>query len=111
MLPYNMTVGRTLSVDLELLKPIAAGNFVATLHSDLMPSFNTTLVEEAGAAPSDLYKLSVTLVLRLISVLIFIPQNGSPGTAPLLYTRKRRSLSFHAVDRLLPESHLIRHSV
>ncbi|KAK0234808.1 hypothetical protein EDD85DRAFT_969911 [Armillaria nabsnona] len=57
-----MAVGRALSVDLELLKPIAAGIFVATLHSDLMPSFNTTLVEEAGVAPSDLYKSTGPLV-------------------------------------------------
>ncbi|PBK60776.1 hypothetical protein ARMSODRAFT_965672 [Armillaria solidipes] len=56
-----MTVGRTLNVDLELLKRIlaAVGNFVATLHSEFMPSFNTTLAEEAGVAPSDLYKVSL----------------------------------------------------
>ncbi len=52
---------RILSVDLKLLKRIATGNFVTTLHSESMPSFNTTLAEEAGVAPSDLYKLSVTL--------------------------------------------------
>ena len=62
MHPYNMTVGRTSNVDLELLKHIlAAGNFVATLHSESMHSFNTTLAEEAGIAPSDLVKTSVTL--------------------------------------------------
>ncbi len=64
MLTYTMTVGRSLSVDLELLKRIlVTGDFVATLHSESMPSFNTTLAEEAGVAPSDLYKLSVTLSL------------------------------------------------
>ncbi len=64
MLSYTMTVGRSLSVDLELLKRILlAGDVVATLHSELMLSFNTTLAEEAGLAPSDLYKLSVTLSL------------------------------------------------
>ncbi len=53
--------------------------FRGTLHSESMPSFNTTLGEEAGVAPSDLYEVSVTtLVLRLISALILIPQNGSP---------------------------------
>ena len=62
MLSYTMTVGRTLSVDLEQLKRIlAAGNFVATLDSESMLSFNTALAEEVGVAPSDLYKLSVTL--------------------------------------------------
>ncbi len=76
-----------------------------------MPSFNTTLAEEAGVVPSDLYKTSVTLVLRLISVLILILQDGSPGTAPILYTRKRRSLSLHTVDRPVPGSLLIWHSV
>ncbi len=64
MLPYNMTVGRTLNEDLELLKRIlAAGNFVATLHSESMLSFNTTLAEEAGVATSNLHKLWVTLSL------------------------------------------------
>ncbi len=64
MLTYTMTVGRSLSVDLELLKRIlVTGDFVATLHSESMPSFNTTLAEEAGVAPSNLYKLSVTLSL------------------------------------------------
>ncbi|KAK0234862.1 hypothetical protein EDD85DRAFT_938993 [Armillaria nabsnona] len=57
-----MAIGRTMSVDLELLKPIATGNFVATLHSNLMPSFNTTLVEEAAVVPSDLSKLTGPLV-------------------------------------------------
>ncbi len=62
MLPYTMTVGLTLSVDLELLKRIlVAGDFVATLDSESMLSLNTTLAEESGVAPSDLYKLSVTL--------------------------------------------------
>ncbi|KAK0432584.1 hypothetical protein EV421DRAFT_1910844 [Armillaria borealis] len=57
-----MTVGRTLNVDLELLKRIlTAGNFVATLHYELMPSFNTTLAE-AGVAPSDLYKVTGPVV-------------------------------------------------
>ncbi|KAK0433710.1 hypothetical protein EV421DRAFT_1741394 [Armillaria borealis] len=93
--PMQNVSRRTLSVDLELLKRIAAGNFVAALHCESMPSFNGTLAEEAAIAPSDLYELL----------------NGSPGTAPILYTRKRRSLSFHVVDRLLPESHLIWHPV
>ncbi len=60
MLLCNMTVSRILSVDLELLKRIAARDFVTTLHAS-MPSFNGTLAEEAGVAPSDLYKQSVTL--------------------------------------------------
>ncbi|KAK0234846.1 hypothetical protein EDD85DRAFT_95324 [Armillaria nabsnona] len=64
MLPYTMTVGRTLSVDLELLKRIlAAGDFVATLHSESMLSFNTTLAEETGLAPSDLYKSTGPLLI------------------------------------------------
>ncbi len=62
MHPYNMTVGHTLNIDLELLKCIlAAGNFMATLHSESMPLFNTTLAEEASIAPSDLVKMLVTL--------------------------------------------------
>ncbi|SJL06889.1 uncharacterized protein ARMOST_10231 [Armillaria ostoyae] len=66
-----MTVGRTLSVDLELLKCIlAVGKFVATLHSELMPSFNTTLAEEAGVAPSDLYKVTGPLLIRCFLGLI-----------------------------------------
>ncbi|PBK61043.1 hypothetical protein ARMSODRAFT_965470 [Armillaria solidipes] len=67
-----MTVGRTLNVDLDLLKRIlaAVGNFVATLHSELMPSFNTTLAEEAGVAPSDLYKVTGPLLIRCFLGLI-----------------------------------------
>ncbi|PBK63158.1 hypothetical protein ARMSODRAFT_963378 [Armillaria solidipes] len=65
-----MAVGRTLSVDLELLKRIlAAGNFVAALHSESMPSFNTTLAEEAGVAPSDLYKVS--LINRFLGLILY----------------------------------------
>ncbi|KAK0477641.1 hypothetical protein IW261DRAFT_1608969 [Armillaria novae-zelandiae] len=62
MLLRNMTVSRTLSVDVELHKPTVAGNFVATLHSS-MPSFNSTLVEDAGVAPSELYKLTGPLLI------------------------------------------------
>ncbi|PBK82145.1 hypothetical protein ARMGADRAFT_1019899 [Armillaria gallica] len=53
-----MAISRILSVDLEPLKRIAAGNFVATLHASML-SFNGTLAEEAGVTPSDLYKLSL----------------------------------------------------
>ncbi len=60
MLLYIMPISRILGVDPELLKRLAARNFVTTLHAS-MPSFNGTLAEEAGVAPSDLYKLSVTL--------------------------------------------------
>ncbi len=59
MLLCNMPVSRILSVDLKPLKCIAAGNFVTTLHASML-SFNGTLAEEAGVAPSELYKLSVT---------------------------------------------------
>ncbi|SJL06786.1 uncharacterized protein ARMOST_10128 [Armillaria ostoyae] len=68
-----MTVGRTLSVDLELLKRIlAAGNFAATLHSESMPSFNTTLAEEAGVPPSDLYKVTGPLLIsRFLGLILY----------------------------------------
>ncbi len=62
MLLCNMPVSRIWSVDLELLKLIAAGNSVPTLHASML-SFNGTLAEGAGVAPSDLSKLSVTLSL------------------------------------------------
>ncbi|KAK0218895.1 hypothetical protein IW262DRAFT_1462466 [Armillaria fumosa] len=58
-----MTVSRTLSVELELLKrSIVTGNFVATLHSS-MPSFNSSLAEEAGVSPSEVYKLTGPLLI------------------------------------------------
>ncbi|PBK60819.1 hypothetical protein ARMSODRAFT_965742 [Armillaria solidipes] len=64
-----MTVGRTLSVDLELLKRIAAGNFVTNLHASML-SFNGTLAEEAGVAPSDLYKVTGPLLISCFLGLI-----------------------------------------
>ncbi|PBK61024.1 hypothetical protein ARMSODRAFT_678319 [Armillaria solidipes] len=66
----NMPVSPILSVDMELLKRIAVGNFVTTLHSESMPSFNTTLVEEAGVAPSDLYKLTGPVLIGCFLSLI-----------------------------------------
>ncbi|KAK0432594.1 hypothetical protein EV421DRAFT_1497785 [Armillaria borealis] len=71
MLLYNMTVGRTLSVDLELLKRIAAGNFVTNLHASML-SFNGTLAEEAGVAPSDLYKVTGPLLIsRFLGLILY----------------------------------------
>ncbi|PBK61034.1 hypothetical protein ARMSODRAFT_965443 [Armillaria solidipes] len=61
---------RTLSVDLELLKRTAGGNFVAALHCEPMPSFNGTLAEEAGIAPSDLYELTGPLLIGCFLSLI-----------------------------------------
>ncbi|KAK0433695.1 hypothetical protein EV421DRAFT_1909890 [Armillaria borealis] len=69
MLLGNTTVGRTWSVDLELLKRIAAGNFVTTLHASML-SFNGTLAEEAGVVPSDLYKLTGHLLIGCFLSLI-----------------------------------------
>ncbi len=62
MLLYNVLVIRILCVDMELLKRIAAGNFMTTLHASML-SFNSSLAEEAGVAPFDSSKLSVTLSL------------------------------------------------